>query len=176
MRIDTAVNSGNSGGGLFDDEGNLIGIVNAKMVEENVENIGYAIPSSTVISFVENIKENCLNTTNKKIKRAKVVDVDSSNPTAVLDKDTGSIKIAETVVVATPVNGYLVRGTLTAGDIITGVSVNGGESIVITRAYQVDDICLKLKAGDEITFYYTRGGISYDAYFYVTSSYLTSVK
>lgn len=176
VRIDTAVNSGNSGGGLFDDEGNLIGIVNAKIIEDDVENMGYAIPSSTVASFLENIKATCLDTTNQKIKRAKVVEVDASNPTAVLDKNTGCVRIEETVVVVTPATGYLVRGTLQSGDVITEVSVNGGETVKITRAYQIDDICLSLKSGDQITFYYTRSGASYNASFNVTSSYLASVK
>ena len=40
MRIDTAVNSGNSGGGLFNDQGELIGIVNAKIMTDDIENIG----------------------------------------------------------------------------------------------------------------------------------------
>ena len=176
MRIDTAVNSGNSGGGLFDDEGNLIGIVNAKMVVENVENIGYAIPSSTVISFVENVKANCLDTSNQRIRLANVLDVTTSNSMAVIDKETGSIRIEETVVVTTPASGYLVRGTLQSGDIITDISVNGEEVLKITRAYQVDDICLGLKEGDRITVYYTRNGASYTDSFEVTASYIAYVK
>ena len=50
MRVDTAINSGNSGGGMYDDNGNLIGIVNAKIVYDGVENIGYAIPSNGAVS------------------------------------------------------------------------------------------------------------------------------
>ncbi len=176
MRIDTAVNSGNSGGGLFDGEGNLIGIVNAKIVEDDVENIGYAIPSSTVISFVENVKANCLNSSNQKIRLAKVVEVDSSNSTAVLDKDTGRIKIEEDAIVTAPVSGYLVRGTLQAGDVIKEISVNGGEFIEITRAHQVDDICLGLKVGDKITINYVRNGEIYSADFEAAASYFTSIK
>ena len=38
IRVDSAVNSGNSGGGLFDKDGNLIGIVNAKISSTNVLN------------------------------------------------------------------------------------------------------------------------------------------
>ena len=53
MRVDTAVNSGNSGGGLYNDEGNLIGIVNAKIVYDGVENIGYAISSSVAAAIAE---------------------------------------------------------------------------------------------------------------------------
>ena len=52
MRIDTAVNKGNSGGGLFDSEGRLIGIVSAKIIEENIENIEtYPTEIKTVYEF-----------------------------------------------------------------------------------------------------------------------------
>ena len=57
MRVDTAVNWGNIGGGLFDSDGNLIGIVNAKIVDESVENIGYAIPYNIAVSIAENINK-----------------------------------------------------------------------------------------------------------------------
>ena len=40
LQTDAAVNSGNSGGGLFNLDGELIGIVNAKYAEEGVEDAG----------------------------------------------------------------------------------------------------------------------------------------
>lgn len=47
IQIDAAINSGNSGGGLFDMYGNVIGIIDYKMVSTggsaSVENIGFAI-------------------------------------------------------------------------------------------------------------------------------------
>ena len=49
MQISAAVNSGNSGGGLFDINGSLMGIVNAKIAGEDIEGIGFAIPIDTVI-------------------------------------------------------------------------------------------------------------------------------
>lgn len=51
LQTDAAVNSGNSGGALFDAEGYLIGIVNAKSIGESVEGMGYAIPIYDVISI-----------------------------------------------------------------------------------------------------------------------------
>lgn len=48
IQTDAAVNPGNSGGGMFDAAGNLIGIVSAKTTGSNVENLGYAIPVDTV--------------------------------------------------------------------------------------------------------------------------------
>ena len=44
LQTTSAINSGNSGGGLFDEHGNLIGIVNAKVKDEGVEGLGFAIP------------------------------------------------------------------------------------------------------------------------------------
>lgn len=44
IQVDAAVNPGNSGGGLFNENGDLIGIVNSKATGSNVEGIGFAIP------------------------------------------------------------------------------------------------------------------------------------
>ena len=44
IQTDTAINSGNSGGGLFNRSGELIGIVNAKYSASGVEGIAFAIP------------------------------------------------------------------------------------------------------------------------------------
>lgn len=57
LRTDAAVNSGNSGGGLFNLNGELIGIVNAKIAANSVDNVGYAIPSLTVVKSINDLKE-----------------------------------------------------------------------------------------------------------------------
>ena len=56
LRTDAAVNSGNSGGGLFNLNGELIGIVNAKIAANTVDNVGYAIPSTTVVKSLNDLK------------------------------------------------------------------------------------------------------------------------
>lgn len=55
IQLDVAVNPGNSGGGLFDMAGNLIGIVNAKSTGDTVDGLGYAIPCSTVIKVCDDL-------------------------------------------------------------------------------------------------------------------------
>ncbi len=47
IQTDTAINSGNSGGGLFNLKGQLIGIVNAKYSASGVEGLAFAIPIDT---------------------------------------------------------------------------------------------------------------------------------
>ena len=44
IQTNAAINSGNSGGGLFNLKGELIGIVNAKYASTGVEGLGFAIP------------------------------------------------------------------------------------------------------------------------------------
>lgn len=62
IQTNAAVNQGNSGGGLFDINGNLIGIVNAKSGNTSssvsVEGLGYAIPSNTVTKIANDIISN----------------------------------------------------------------------------------------------------------------------
>lgn len=57
-QIDASVNPGNSGGGCFDIYGRLIGIVNAKSVDEDLEGLGYAIPLSTVKRVIAEMMQN----------------------------------------------------------------------------------------------------------------------
>lgn len=47
LQTNAAINSGNSGGGLFNMAGELIGIVNAKYAASGVEGLGFAIPIDT---------------------------------------------------------------------------------------------------------------------------------
>lgn len=44
LQTDASVNPGNSGGGMFDSSGNLVGIIVAKSSGSNVEGLGFAIP------------------------------------------------------------------------------------------------------------------------------------
>ena len=48
LQTSAAVNPGNSGGGLFNLDGELVGVVNAKSSGENLEGLAFAIPANTV--------------------------------------------------------------------------------------------------------------------------------
>lgn len=58
LRTSAAINQGNSGGGLFDRDGYLVGIVNARTFTHGdlpVDNMGYAIPLDIVKRVAEHI-------------------------------------------------------------------------------------------------------------------------
>lgn len=63
IQITAAVNSGNSGGPLFNMYGEVVGIVSAKLSsssssEASVEGLGFAIPINDVVSMIEDIMAN----------------------------------------------------------------------------------------------------------------------
>lgn len=55
IQTDAAVNGGNSGGGMFNMLGQLVGIVNAKTSSSSVDNIGFAIPVAEGIEVAQKL-------------------------------------------------------------------------------------------------------------------------
>ena len=64
IQTDAAINSGNSGGALFNTHGEVVGITNAKYSSNgfsgtaSIDNIGFAIPVNTVRNIIMSIIEN----------------------------------------------------------------------------------------------------------------------
>ncbi len=151
MRIDTPINSGNSGGGLYNDDGELIGIVNAKVKADGVENIGYAIPSSIAIKVADNIIAN--NTVKKLILG---VTVQATNSKAVYNEDTLATTIEEDIVVYQIAENSISQSLgLQIGDIITSIQINN-TLYSLTRMYQLPDLLILVKNGDSISINITR--------------------
>ena len=55
IQTDAAISPGNSGGGLFDATGKLIGIVNAKVSDSRAEGLGFAIPVNSVLDEINDL-------------------------------------------------------------------------------------------------------------------------
>ena len=58
LQTNAAVNPGNSGGALLNSKGEVIGIVSAKLAEESVEGMGYAIPISYAWNIIQQMVDN----------------------------------------------------------------------------------------------------------------------
>ena len=180
IRVDTAVNGGNSGGGLFNIDGQLIGIVNAKAVSSDIDNIAFAIPLDNVVAVAENILY--YYSQNEEPSTVKHVSFGASyvgeNSRALYDPITNKTTIKEDVTIKTLTFGFANDMNMKIGDIITKISINGVE-YDITRAYQVEDILLNLRAGDKVVFEVKRGNASqelgYTTSSGVPSAYFTTV-
>lgn len=55
LQTNAAVNPGNSGGGLFDAQARLVGVVNSKSSGSDVEGLGFAIPIDTARPVIEQL-------------------------------------------------------------------------------------------------------------------------
>ena len=58
IQTDASINSGNSGGPLFNSYGEVVGIVSAKYSSSGVEGLGFAIPMNDVVAMIQDIMTN----------------------------------------------------------------------------------------------------------------------
>jgi len=137
IQVDAAVNSGNSGGGLFNTSGELIGIVNAKLSGTSsagaiIESMGYAIPMSSVMK--------CVNDLNA---FGYVTGVARLGVTVQNQLQVGNQRISANVITGVTPSGSAEKAGLRAGDIlyaINGESISSFETLKkMLTAYSVGD-------------------------------------
>ncbi len=116
LQIDAAVNPGNSGGALFDTNGNLVGVVNAKYSDETVEGLGFAIPINRAMESVDSIYKHGY------VKGIATLDL------SLADQSYTSNSSAVT------------RPTLTEASSIKGVVVDSGESFSFSAGDFIDSV------------------------------------
>ena len=176
MRIDAAVNSGNSGGGLFNEKGELIGIVNAKMSDSTVDNIGYAIPSNIVKYIANNIIYYCNGTDLENVYRCLVgITVGASRYYTEYDTETGKVHKHETVIVEQITSGGIADGRLQTGDEIVAITIDGVR-YEVNRMYNVVDSMLNARVGSSVVVEIKRDGGSMTVELPITEDSLTKSK
>lgn len=159
MRIDTAVNGGNSGGGLFNDKGEVIGIVNAKITHSSIDNIGYAIPSNVAKYVADNIIHySNLDPNNESVYRMMIgISVGIEKAGTVYDTESGKLHKYEKVKIDTVTAGGPADGLLQVGDLINKVIVDGVEYDIV-RTFNVVDVMLTARQDSKVIFDITRAG------------------
>lgn len=179
MRIDTAVNSGNSGGGLFDAEGRLIGIVNAKTSDTKIENISYAIPTDVAISVANSIIDNQgtafdktatkisigitveitdTKAVKKEYKTYQVIEADNADGYEIAEKTAYRTLIVNEITVKEINEGSLASSIgLKIGDVLKTVSV-GGREYPVERLFTVSDALFNARAGQNLVITVDRNG------------------
>lgn len=174
MRMDTAVNGGNSGGGLFNRYGELIGIVNAKL--NNTDNMAYAIPSNFVKSVADNIIYYCDGTELEGVYRCYIgITVDASKLYTEYDEEKGVVLKKEQVSITDIERNSLAEGVLMVGDVINYITVDG-VTHTVDRMHIVIDSMLVARVGSSVTLNVTRGGEVLNVTITITENTLTQVK
>ena len=149
LQTDTAINNGNSGGPLFNEYGQVVGIVSAKLSsssssEASVEGLGFAIPINDVRDMITSIIENGY-VTGKPSMGILLDDV----PQAA--QQYGVPAGAEVLAILDGSGAD--NGGLQVGDIIT--AVNGTE---VSGSSDLQSAVSEFSAGDTVTLSIYRNG------------------
>ncbi len=162
IRTDTPINQGNSGGGLFNSSGELVGIVNAKIISTDVENIGYAIPAKVFDAIYKNIVYYCYKQECESVVRPMLgISLQVSKVWTELDSATGLIEKHEQSMVVLVEEGSLAYGKINVGDIITSIRINSGSKVKVERQHQIIDTLINARVGDSITLEIIKGDTGY---------------
>lgn len=176
IRVSAAINEGNSGGGLYDEDGKLIGIVCAKRIGSEVDNMGYAIPSNLAKNLVDNIIYFCSDGTKNAVQRPLIgITITAKVIGVVADGETGELVKAERIEISELTETCIAKDVVAVGDIVNSISVDGVK-IDVTRIHHVIDHMLTARVGSTVVMNVTRAGVAMDVTFTVPESAFTSVE
>ena len=158
MRIDAAVNGGNSGGGLFDADGKLIGIVNAKTVATEIENISYAIPHTLALYVADSIISNHSGTPCSATKATIGIMVEVTDTIAKYNNETKKVEIIQELTIAKVTeNSFAETAGLKVNDKLVSYTYNG-ETKNLTRIFQLGEKLISVKPNTVLTLTVERNG------------------
>ncbi len=159
MRIDAAVNGGNSGGGLFNSNGELIGIVNAKLMYASdgtpIDNMSYALPFNNITQVANNIIDN-YESNNRAVGVTKLVlgvSIECVNRQNIYNPLTGESTIYdESVITAISEDSIASSHGLEVGETFSAITING-ERQDFSRYYDLENALISIRAGDNVQIY-----------------------
>ena len=147
IQMDASVSPGNSGGGLFNMNGELVGIVNAKSSSSDAEGLGFAIPINDAIKVAQQLLENGY-VTGRPYLGITYLGVEDAQTAAQLGVNAYGVYVVEVVK-----GGPAERAGLQSGDRI--VSIDGTE---IASKDDLGTLMQKHAAGDTLNITIARNG------------------
>ena len=147
IQMDASVSPGNSGGGLFNMSGELVGIVNAKSSSSDAEGLGFAIPINDAIKVAQELLENGY-VTGRPYLGITYLGVEDAQTAAQLGVNAYGVYVVEVVK-----GGPAERAGLQSGDRI--VSIDGTE---IASKDDLGTLMQKHAAGDTLSITIARNG------------------
>lgn len=164
IRTDAAVNGGNSGGGMFDTSGRLIGLINSKLTStedtgEYIEAMANALAGSYVRRVAGLMRDGYVaNSKSLGLRRAVSPVRFTYTSSAYFDNEENVAKIVDKVVVA--ISSPL--GKLRVGDVMENIKILRGDAVIedvpITRVFNVEDVLLSAREGDKVVYTVLRDG------------------
>ena len=141
LQTNAAVSPGNSGGGLFNSKGELIGIVNAKSSGDSIEGLGFAIPVNTAKSIITDLIEKG-HVTGRPSIGISIIEITSDYQKYMYGVTDYGVYIQKSI-----------NDELKSGDRIIAIDGNS-----VSSASDIKSIINNLKVGDAITVTVFRKG------------------
>ncbi len=151
LQTDAAINPGNSGGPLANIDGKVIGINSLKLVEDEIEGMGFAIPIEDAINYAKTIEEG--GTVKRPFLGVGMVDITDSYYLWQKGIKIPSNIDKGVVIIEVEASSPASKSGLQVGDIITGLDDEDITSLAQFR-YEL----YKHNSGDTITITYSRSG------------------
>ena len=168
IRFDGTVNHGNSGGGLFNAMGELVGIVNGRDERDGVTGFNYAIPTKIALSIAENIMDN---------GGARVadfgLDLTFGDTKAVYDETPGVVHYLEKIVVEHRSGAAASAGVRPGDTLISAAIVRGGveqKTVQFLRYPDFLGFTFTVRMGDSVKFTVSRDGAAVELIYSFTQS------
>ncbi len=151
IQTNTAVNPGNSGGPLFNSNGEVVGVISMKLVENSIEGMGFAIPINYAMSHIAKLEKG------EKIDRP-LLGISMANVTDTYLLFQNRIIVPDgieegVVVVDVSSDSGAAKSDLKKGDVI--VKLNGAK---VQNAAYLKYLLYKYNPGDTVTITYNRNG------------------
>lgn len=150
-RTDAALNSGNSGGGMFNEYGELMGISDAKSADTTDDNICYAIPASLAIAVADNIIE----TGGQRFLMGVQMKLTDMN--TYVDEE-GIIRSVYTYSVLSVDKDSAAYGKVEEGDVMVSVAINDEEGVKIDTSFRAQEYLMNARVGDTVNLTVLRNG------------------
>ena len=146
LQTDASISPGNSGGGLFNANGELIGVVNAKSSYSEAEGIGFAIPINSAMDIAQQLIEN--GSVARPALGVKIYDVQDANTAQQLGVSSTGVYVVE----VTAGSGAEAAG-VKAGDRIIAVDDTAVSTSNNVKSYLADK-----NVGDTVNLQVEREG------------------
>lgn len=158
IRTDAAVNGGNSGGGLFDSNGKLIGVINSKAISEEIENMGYALAGSYARRVWTLMRDGYTSRGSLYgLRRARVPVNYDYKSSAYFDNEK-NIAVIRDKVYATSSSDGIIQGDIFKRIKISDTEGRTVEDVEITRYYNLEDVLLSARDNYKIIYTVERNG------------------
>lgn len=157
IQIDAAINPGNSGGPLVNSNGEVIGVNSLKLVEDEIEGMGFAIPIELVVTSVAKLEKG------ETIKRpqlgVQLLDVaDNSYLLSRYQIKLDSEVTSGVVIISAESGKPAANAGIQKGDVIVAIN----DQTVIDSAH-FKYILYKYSVGESVVIKYIRDGKTYEA-------------